>query len=197
MGIGYQPESLSFDIKGNNFGPHLGTDGRCQHMEQQDGYDAESVQGYSFPAHRSSSDGIQSSPMVAKPQQQGQYGITSRSHVFNDPLIYPHTFIPPSSQQANNCSRDFYPQQQQQFSLEHVAQPIRTQAQHPRSGDTSRTNTWIRTPACPYTYDEAYLHGAVSTIGCLADTKNKQSEVHNPFDDLDTQSPSLRQQYRR
>lgn len=59
----------------------------------------------------------------------------------------------------------------------------------PQSGQSSRSNTWVTTPAPPFPSDGGYFPGAVDANGYPMDIKERQPEPENPFRDPSSQLP--------
>jgi tellurite resistance protein TehA-like permease len=101
-------------------------------------------------------------------------------------------------QQVNNYSRTSNPQQQQQQqqqmqmqfpSTQYNGQSGHTPSQSLDSRETTRTNTWVQTPAGPYPTGQGYFPGPVDANGYPLDFKGKEASVKIPFNDPPKPSP--------
>ena len=57
------------------------------------------------------------------------------------------------------------------------------------SGETTRTNTWVQTPAPLYPSGQGYFPGPVNANGYPVDAKERPREPDNPFSDPSHQAP--------
>ncbi|KAH8732727.1 voltage-dependent anion channel-domain-containing protein [Phaeosphaeriaceae sp. PMI808] len=112
------------------------------------------------------------------------------------------SYTPDLVPQANNYSPLSNPQQQQQqqppppqqppYFNQGNAQPSPQQSPYPGSAQTTRTNTWVQTPAGPYPTGQVYFSGPVDSNGYPVDVKDRGSQPENPFNDPPPQPPSFR-----
>lgn len=192
MDTRYQPEGLSFGNK-DAFQPNFdnGDLGQypLQNNQQQNHYAPQPLQPTVY--------GLPAGPRLATPQQQGQYGLPSGPRLSNPQQ---GRYSPP----MNNYSRLSNPQQQQQaqqeqpqqqpqqFTRQYSPPPPSASPPNPytnQSGQTSRSNTWVQTPAGPYPSGEGYFPGPVDANGYPLDMKSKQLDQENPFRDPPSQPP--------
>jgi tellurite resistance protein TehA-like permease len=207
MDTRFQPEGLSFDNK-NTFNPNfdnhntdnVGSLGQypLQHSQQQIQYSSQSDQDqrqYSPQPQQASQYGLPSGPRMVTPQQQGPYGLPSGTRVSTPQQ---GQYMPQSDQQLNNYSRlsnhqQQRPQGQQQMVQQQQSPPQwnrvpsssdRQQDQYPLQSElTSRSNTWVQTPAPPFNSDGGYFPGTVDANGYPADMKDTQPVRASPFRD--------------
>lgn len=76
-----------------------------------------------------------------------------------------------------------YPNDQYNSQSQYNSQAGQMQSQFPDSGQSTRTNTWVQTPAGPYPSDQGYFPGPVDANGYPIDVKSKVPESENPFND--------------
>jgi tellurite resistance protein TehA-like permease len=193
MDTRYQPEGLSFDNK-NTFSPKFSSGDQAQYQvqsgQQQDQFASQPAtqQPYSPPAQQPAPFSLPSGPRSSIPSQ-GQYGLPSGPRLSNG--VDTRSYTPQMGQQSNNYSQFPNPQQQyQQYQQQQQQQQLpSTQYNAPRpgpspdSGETTRTNTWVQTPAGPYPAGQGYFPGPVDVNGFPLDVKDKQPEAQNPFND--------------
>jgi hypothetical protein len=177
MDTRYQPEGLSFDGS-NNFNPNFNNSDRGQfplNGQQKDQHSAQSVPPpFTPPPQQTATYGAQPAPRLGSPQQGRQS---------NGLPTHPRQFTPQPGQQGDVYSRGSYPQQQQPPMSQYNVQSGPPQGQFSHSRETTRTDTWLQTPAGPYPSDEGYFPGPVDVNGYPIDTKGKQPDTENPFND--------------
>jgi tellurite resistance protein TehA-like permease len=197
MDTRYQPEGLSFDNK-SSFNPaqNNGDQYPFQRGQPQDQYNSQSGQRQNHtppPPAQQAPFGLPSGPRLSGPSAPGQYGLPSG----------PRAYTPQMGQQVNNYSRISTPQQQQQQQQQHQQQYQQTQfppnqysgqsgltpSQSLDSRESTRTNTWVQTPAGPYPTDQGYFPGPVDANGYPVDFKGKEASAGNPFNDPPKPSP--------
>jgi tellurite resistance protein TehA-like permease len=207
MDTRYQPEGLSFDNK-NTFSPTFNTTPQVpypQQNEQQQDQDAStsaSQQNYSPLAQQQPAP--YNPPSGAPPQVQ--YGLPSGPRLSGGTAPRGHT--PQMSQQSNNYSQFPNPQVPQQYQQQqYQPQPYQPQPYQPQqyqqqqapgiqynpqsappqvtgSGETTRTNTWVQTPAGPYPPGgQGYFPAQVDVNGYPVDVKSNEPRPDNPFSD--------------
>jgi tellurite resistance protein TehA-like permease len=201
MDTRYQPEGLSFDNK-NTFNPNFNTGDRGQYSPQNDQPQSQYIS--QTPAQQS---GLQSGPRSSGPTTEDQYTRPSGPRLSNGLPAGPRSYTPLAGQQVNNYSQfsnpqeqyqqQYQPQYQQQqqppLASQHNRQISQPQAPFPESGETTRTNTWVQTPAGPYPAGQyqagqGYFPGPVDANGYPVDIKGKQSQPENPFNDPHSRS---------
>jgi tellurite resistance protein TehA-like permease len=195
MDTRFQPEGLSFDNK-DNFNPNFDNSQyplpsgqqQDQYPQQQQPQQQQQTQ-YSPQPQQSSQYGLPSGPRQQTPQQ-GQFGGLPSGPRMSDPQQNRYT---QSGQQMNNYSRVSTPHEQQPPSQ---YPPPPTAPQHnpypSQSNETTRSNTWVQTPAPLYPSDGGYFPGPVDTNGYPVDNKEKQPVQENPFRDPGLRSaPSM------
>jgi tellurite resistance protein TehA-like permease len=195
MDTRYQPEGLSFDNK-NTFSPNFNSGEPAQYPmqngQQQDQLTSQSIPrpNYSPPAQQPAPFGLPTGPRSSIPPPQGQYGLPSGPRLSNG--ADPRSYTPQMGQQSNNYSQFPNPQEQfQQYRLQQQQQQQLPSTQYnaprpgpsPESGETTRTNTWVQTPAGPYPTGQGYFPGPVDANGYPVDVKGQQSDPQNPFND--------------
>lgn len=186
MDTRYQPEGLSFDNK-NTFNPKFNSSDLgsypLQGGQQQDQHASQTAQRQNYspppPVQQPAPFGLPSGPRLSGPLPSGQYSLHSG----------PRSYTPQTGQYVNNYSRLSNPQQQQPPADLYNLQPRPPQAQIPDSGETTRTNTWVQTPAGPYPSDQGYFPGPVDANGYPVDVKGKQPDSENPFNDPPSRPP--------
>jgi tellurite resistance protein TehA-like permease len=224
MDTRYQPEGLSFDNK-NTFDPNFNSGEQNQYPlsngQQQDQYAAQSAprQNFTPPPQQGASYGVQMGPRASGPMQQSQYGLPSGPRLSNGDNS--RSYTPQNAQHSRNYSnfsdpqqqqyqqqqpqQQQFPQQQEQQQPQYNAQPgSQSRGPAPESGETTRTNTWVQTPAGPYpagpySAGQGYFPGPVDANGYPIDVKGKQAQSDNPFNDpprvqvvpLPTPTPSI------
>jgi tellurite resistance protein TehA-like permease len=203
MDTRYQPEGLSFDNK-NTFTPNFNGADRGpyspQIAQQQDQYNSQPTSTQPPPF------GYQSAPQSSGPTPEGQYGLPSGPRLSNGlptgprlsngPPTGARSITPVANQQVNNNNnyssfsqpQPQYQQQQQPYPSQYNPQVGQHQAQLSLSGETTRTNTWVQTPAGPYPpgqyqAGQGYFPGPVDANGYPLDFKAKQTQPENPFND--------------
>lgn len=195
MDTRFQPEGLSFDSK-NNFNPNFDNNGGnlgqySNPSNQQQNQYGQNQRQYSPQPQQQSQYAPPSGPRTVTPPQQGQYG-------------------PPPVQRMSGPMQGGYPAQPyngQQQPQERQFQQVQSQPQSPprweqnssppapqdrygrQSGQTSRSNTWVTTPAPPFPSDGGYYTGAVDANGYPIDIKDRQQDGDNPFRDPPPQLP--------
>ncbi|KAJ4343239.1 hypothetical protein N0V87_000461 [Didymella glomerata] len=153
----FQPEGLTFDNKdNNNFSPNFDNNGPSYSRPQSD------PRSGLYPMQT----GLPSSVRPVSPPQPTQYA--------------------PQAYQPDNRYNNQSPAHDNRNLPMNVQQPPNTQQQNqypPQSQQTTRTNTWVQTPAGPYPPGggEVYFTGPVDANGYPLDTKGKGAE--NPFND--------------
>jgi tellurite resistance protein TehA-like permease len=163
----YQPEGLTFDNKdnNNNFSPNFDNNGAGYSRPQSD----------PRPGLYPMQTGLPSSIRPVSPPQSVQYA-------------------PQSYQPENRYNNNQSPQHDNRDVPMNVQQPTDTQQRNqypPQSQQTTRTNTWVQTPAGPYppTGGEVYFTGPVDANGYPIDSKGKEAE--NPFNDPPPPPPAM------
>ncbi|KZM22181.1 uncharacterized protein EKO05_0002104 [Ascochyta rabiei] len=163
MNSRFQPEGLTFDNKdNNNFSPNFDNNGPSYSRPQSD----------PRPGLYPMQTGLPSSVRPVSPPQQVQYA--------------PQGYQPENGYPSQN------PQPDNRNLPMNVPQPLSMQQgnQYPlQSQQTTRTNTWVQTPAGPYPAGDAYLPGPVDANGYPIDSKGKQAE--NPLNDSPPPPPSM------
>ncbi|KNG44137.1 malic acid transport protein [Stemphylium lycopersici] len=192
ISVGTSGGGLSFGNKDTfiNFESNQFTSDQ-QHQPQQS--------QYSSPPRQSSQYGLPSGPRMQTPTQQGQYGLPS------GPRSAQHT--PQTSREVNNYSRLSNPQQQSPQQLEQQQQQYQPQEQQQasyqytrppavqpnpaflHSHETTRTNTFVQTPAPLYASNDGYFPGPVNANGYPVDEK-EQRGLENPFRNQAAQPPT-------
>lgn len=171
----FQPEGLTFDNKDNNsFSPNFDNNGPSYSRPQSD----------PRPALYPAVVGLPSSVRPVSPPQPVQYA--------------PQAYQPDNryiSQSPQPDNRNLPMNVQQPMSVQqpmNVQQPMHTQQdnQYPlQSQQTTRTNTWVQTPAGPYPTGDTYFTGPVDSNGYPIDSKAKP--VENPFNDPPPPPPPM------
>jgi tellurite resistance protein TehA-like permease len=205
MDTRYQPEGLSFDTK-NTFSPSFNNPQQGtyppQNDQQQDQYPSTPApqQNYSPLSPQ------QAAPFnpPSGPPPQIQYGLPSGPRVSGGTAPRGHN--PQMSQQSNNYSQypnppapqQYQQPQQQQYQQQQYPQQQYQQQQAPgiqynpqsapppapESGETTRTNTWVQTPAGPYPPGgQGYFPAQVDVNGFPVDVKGNEPRPDNPFSD--------------
>lgn len=155
MDTRFQPEGLTFDNKdNNNFSPNFDNNGPSYSRPQSD----------PRPGLYPMQTGLPSSVRPTSPPQPVQYA--------------------PQAYQTDNRYLNQSPQADNRNLPMNVQQPTNMQQdrQYPlQSQQTTRTNTWVQTPAGSYPTGEAYFSGPVDANGYPIDSKGKEAE--NPFND--------------
>lgn len=153
----FQPEGLTFDSKdNNNFSPNFDNNGPSYSRPQSD------PRPSLYPAQT----GLPSSVRPNSPPQPTQYapqGYQPDNRYNNQSPAHDNRNLPMNVQQPTNA------QQPNQYP--------------PQSQQTTRTNTWVQTPAGPYPTGggEVYFTGPVDANGYPIDSKGRDAE--NPFND--------------
>ncbi|KAJ4990225.1 C4-dicarboxylate transporter/malic acid transporter [Stagonosporopsis vannaccii] len=159
----FQPEGLTFDNKdNNNFSPNFDNTGPSYSRPQSD----------PRPALYPAPIGLPSSVRPVSPPRQAQYA--------------------PQAYQPENRYPNQSPQHDNRTLPMNVPQPTNVQqdSQYPlQSQQTTRTNTWVQTPAGPYPTGDAYYTGPVDVNGYPIDSKGKA--VENPFNDPPPPPPAM------
>ena len=165
MDTRYQPEGLTFDNKDNNnhnFSPNFDNDGPSYSRPQSD----------PRPGLYPMQTGLPSSVRPVSPPQPVQYA--------------------PQTYQPDNRYQNQSPQPDNRNLPMNVQQPTNVQQGNqypPQSQQTTRTNTWVQTPAGPYPAGDAYFPGPVDANGYPVDSKGKGAE--NPFQDPAPRTPPM------
>jgi tellurite resistance protein TehA-like permease len=204
MDTRYQPEGLSFDNK--NFDPSFNAqqDPYPQPSDQKQDQNPSSStpppQNYTPLTQQPT--GPVSPP--SGPPPPAQYGLPTGPRLSGQNA--PRGHMPQMSQQSNNYSQ--YPQapqyqqqtpqwqqqpwQQQQYQPQQFPQQQGPVPQYnpqsgpqlqPASGETTRTNTWVQTPAGPFPAGQGYFPGPVDANGYPVDYKGNEPRPENPFGD--------------
>ncbi|KAH3989339.1 hypothetical protein HBI56_096560 [Parastagonospora nodorum] len=197
MDTRYQPEGLSFDNK-PAFNPNFNSGDQSQYPpsndQQQNQYAAPSAPRPNYtsppPPPTMTPFGYQMGPPPPAPMPQGQYGLPSGPRLSG---AEPRSYTPQNAQHSRNYSNFSQPQQQQQ---QHQQQSPPYTAPYgppptglvPESGETTRTNTWVQTPAGPYPTGQGYFPGPVDANGYPIDVKEREPRPDNPFTDPVPQS---------
>lgn len=164
MDTRYQPESLSF--ANNNFNNENIDVSRKFRVQ------SEPLQYQNFSRSTQRQDLSRQAPQQPAPLQ---YGLPSG----------PRASLPRAGQQMSVYSRMSNTQQQQQ-QQQYQGQPGSTQSPAPGYGDTTRSTTWVQTPADSYPVEQGYFTGPVDANGYPIDVK--VPEPKNPFEDLPPRS---------
>lgn len=172
MDTRYQPEGLSFDSK-NGFNPNL--NGGDQYPSQSG-----QRQNYSpSPPQHPPAFGLPSNPRLSNPLAQGQYGRAVTPQM-DRPV---NNYSSPIANTQQQQQQTQYPNDQYNSQSQYNSQAGQMQSQFPDSGQSTRTNTWVQTPAGPYPSDQGYFPGPVDANGYPIDVKSKVPESENPFND--------------
>ncbi|KAH9879132.1 hypothetical protein J1614_002568 [Plenodomus biglobosus] len=190
MDTRFQPEGLSFDNK-HSFNPDFnsgrGSDQYPLGSNQQQGpYPYQSTQRqYSPQTEQSSQYGLPSGSQLTTPQHQAPFGLPA------GPRSSKPTQERNSQETMNIQARESnpVPRQQEQRPTQDIPTSVPQQSQY-QSGQTSRSNTWVQTPAGPYLSDTGYVPGPVDVNGYLIDNKDRRPpQPENPFRDQSSLHP--------
>ncbi|EDU50671.1 TehA Tellurite resistance protein [Pyrenophora tritici-repentis] len=204
MDTRFQPEGLSFDTKDTytlnadslQYPPSAQQPNMYQPPRQQSPYQ-QSPQQAQYPPQ-------QQRQYTPQPRQESQYGLPAgpgpRMSMAQPPAqAYGLPSGPQSVQHSPQHSRELsysqMPNPQQQVQVQ--PQPPQPQQQAPMyrepsvapqnmatvSGETTRTNTWVQTPAPLYPSQQGYFPGPVNANGYPVDAKERPREPDNPFTD--------------
>ncbi|KAF2855489.1 hypothetical protein T440DRAFT_439774 [Plenodomus tracheiphilus IPT5] len=181
MDTQFQPEGLSFDNR-HSFNPDFDS-GRgsdqypLRSNQQQVPYPYQNIQQqpqYSPQSQQSGQYGLPSAPRLATPQQ-GPIGLPAGPRSSNPPQErYSQEPVNGQVRESNQL-----PQQQGQRPAQYIPASVPQRHEH-QSGQTTRSNTWVQTPAGPYSSDEGYFPGLVDVNGYPIDNKDRQTQAANP-----------------
>ncbi|KAI8940172.1 hypothetical protein NX059_003879 [Plenodomus lindquistii] len=182
MDTRFQPEGLSFDNKrpfNPDFDTRRGSDGQPLRSNEQQGPESyRNVQQqpqYASQPRQSGQYGLPSGPRLSTPQQQVPFALPAGPRSSNP--LQGHYSPGPVTSLHNNTAP---PQLQEQRSVQYNSASAPQQIQNP-SAETTRSNTWVQTPAGPYPSDEGYFPGPVNVNGYPIDNKTGQPQPENPF----------------